>query len=457
MIAMVVVLPSLLVVFDHVPTESISSRSSTERTIRHRSPIPLLTLAGVATVILGFVAIERARFEDNLLELQATGLESVEWEHRVLEDSTSASWFAASISDSIAAVEQMIAAASEVPEIGAVRSVLDLAAPPSEARATARRRLAAGIESDPTIIRSDVARRPTGDELRRGSILTAGLAEAAREIDPPGAARLTVISDRLDALARGLHGPEAEIKAIDAAIQDARNAARIAVESLSAGSEGDLRSALPDAVRNRLIAPSGRFLVSLVPADDIWSPGPMSRFVAAIRTIDPDVTGVPITQFESLRDMRRSFLVMAILAVVLVAILVGLDFRRIAPVLIALTVLGVGLVWTIGVTAAIGVHLNVANFFAIPILIGIGIDSAIHMLHRADECGDGPIEFRGTRRAVVLTAVTTGIGFGSLLFASHRGLQSLGAVMAIGSLSCLLSTVVLLPALVRLTRPRPAS
>ncbi|MBQ72004.1 MAG: RND transporter, partial [Planctomycetaceae bacterium] len=167
----------------------------------------------------------------------------------------------------------------------------------------------------------------------------------------------------------------------------------------------------------------------------------------------PEVTGVPITQYESLRDMRSAFLEMAVLSSILVLVLLTIDFRRVRPVIIAMIVLTVGLVWTIGVTSAIGVHLNVANFFAIPILIGIGIDSSIHMLHRADECGRGPLDFRGTRGAVVLTALTTGIGFGSLVFARHRGLESLGMVMAIGSACCLLSTVILLPSLTSWLRP----
>ena len=197
------------------------------------------------------------------------------------------------------------------------------------------------------------------------------------------------------------------------------------------------------------MSPNGRFMVSLVPAEDIWSPEPMVRFVAAIRAIDPDVTGVPITQYESLRDMRRSFLDMATLATVLVAGLVWLDFRRVRRTLVVMTVLAVGLLWTIGIVTLLGVHLNVANFFAIPILIGLGVDSAIHLLHRLDETGDGVTDLDATRRAVILTAVTTGIGFGSLVFARHRGLESLGVVMAVGSLCCLVSTLVLLPALVR--------
>ena len=195
------------------------------------------------------------------------------------------------------------------------------------------------------------------------------------------------------------------------------------------------------------MAPSGRFMVSLVPAEDVWSPEPMSRFVTAIREVDPDVTGVPITQYESLRDMRSAFLEMAVLSSILVLVLLTIDFRRVRPVVIAMIVLTVGLVWTIGVTSAIGVHLNVANFFAIPILIGLGVDSAIHLLHRIDERGGRTDDLGATRRAIILTAVTTGIGFGSLVFASHRGLESLGVVMAVGSLCCLLATLVLLPRL----------
>ena len=100
-----------------------------------------------------------------------------------------------------------------------------------------------------------------------------------------------------------------------------------------------------------------------------------------------------------------------------------------------------------------GVSLNLANFFAIPILMGIGVDSSIHMLHRAREEGNDAMDFGSTRRAVILTALTTTIGFGMLFFASHRGLQSLGIVMAVGSLSCLLAAIVLLPALLKFERP----
>ena len=110
-----------------------------------------------------------------------------------------------------------------------------------------------------------------------------------------------------------------------------------------------------------------------------------------------------------------------------------------------LLALACGLCLTLGALALIGVSINLANFFGIPILIGLGADSSIHVLHRWKQMKrDGSHRFGTTLSAVALTACTTGIGFGALLLAQHKGLQSLGWVIAIGSFACLLSSTVLL-------------
>lgn len=96
--------------------------------------------------------------------------------------------------------------------------------------------------------------------------------------------------------------------------------------------------------------------------------------------------------------------------------------------------------------AACGVSLNLANFFGVSMLFGLGVDGGVHILHRAREGGD-PRAWMWTRRAVVLSAVTTAAGFGTLLLASHRGLQSLGWLILVGSICALVSSVVVLPAL----------
>ena len=91
-----------------------------------------------------------------------------------------------------------------------------------------------------------------------------------------------------------------------------------------------------------------------------------------------------------------------------------------------------------------------ANVIVIPLLLGIGVDSGIHLVHRAkvEPDAEGGLLGTITARAVFYSAVTTISSFGALAFSSHRGIASLGVTLVIGMLFILLSTLVVLPALI---------
>ena len=80
--------------------------------------------------------------------------------------------------------------------------------------------------------------------------------------------------------------------------------------------------------------------------------------------------------------------------------------------------------------ALTGMKFNFTNFMALPLIIGIGIDDGVHMLHRYRIEGRGsiPIVVKYTGRAILLTSLTTMIGFGSMGLASHKGMASMGQV-----------------------------
>jgi predicted RND superfamily exporter protein len=86
---------------------------------------------------------------------------------------------------------------------------------------------------------------------------------------------------------------------------------------------------------------------------------------------------------------------------------------------------------------------------ALPLIIGIGIDDSVHIIHRYKIEGPGkiPTILRFTGRAILLTSLTTMIGFGSWGLASHRGIASMGQVLFLGVGSCFLSSSIVLPAL----------
>jgi len=143
----------------------------------------------------------------------------------------------------------------------------------------------------------------------------------------------------------------------------------------------------------------------------------------------------------------------SLLATVLVLLLA---FRRMRERALALASMLVGVLMMVGVLAALGVKLNFLNMVALPITFGIGTEYGVNFVKRFLEervAGPGGIEgavqrtLEGAGGAVVLCSLTTLIGYISLYASANRALNSFGLAMSIGEVTCLVSSLVALPAL----------
>jgi predicted RND superfamily exporter protein len=94
--------------------------------------------------------------------------------------------------------------------------------------------------------------------------------------------------------------------------------------------------------------------------------------------------------------------------------------------------------------------LNFANVLVLPLLLGIGVDSGIHMVHRYRSGEREDLLSTSTPRAVWWSALTTVASFGSLAFSSHRGMASLGQLLTLGVLLTVAANLLVLPALLAL-------
>jgi predicted RND superfamily exporter protein len=111
----------------------------------------------------------------------------------------------------------------------------------------------------------------------------------------------------------------------------------------------------------------------------------------------------------------------------------------------------VGSVWTLGLMVVFGVQFNMANLLFLPLIVGIGIDNGVHIVHsyRVTGKSDGesvPLA-RSTAKAIALSSLTSIVGFGSLMISSHRGIFSLGLLVALGVGSVLVASLTTLPSL----------
>jgi hypothetical protein len=115
-----------------------------------------------------------------------------------------------------------------------------------------------------------------------------------------------------------------------------------------------------------------------------------------------------------------------------------------------------GTLWTVAVMQAFGLRFNLVNVWALPLIVGSAAEYGLNIVLRALESRThgGPPLARSTVMGVVFNGLTTIAGFGALLVADHRGVWSLGLLLAIGTTMTLAASLVVLPTLMHLAEQR---
>jgi len=213
---------------------------------------------------------------------------------------------------------------------------------------------------------------------------------------------------------------------------------------------------LPPALRNRFVGVTGKYLLQVYPRYDVWQRENQEKFIADLRTIDPNVTGTPVQLYEYTTLLKNSYERAAVYSLIAIAILVFIHFRSLTAVILSLLPVGIGTLWLVGLMGWLDIPFNPANIMTLPLVIGIGVTNGIHILNRFAEERTPGILSRSTGKAVLVSGLTAIAGFGSLMLAKHRGIYSLGCVMATGIATCMIAALAFLPALLNLLGRRKA-
>jgi hypothetical protein len=150
--------------------------------------------------------------------------------------------------------------------------------------------------------------------------------------------------------------------------------------------------------------------------------------------------------------MRDSYFKAFIYAFLGIAVILMINFRSIRFALLGTLPLAAGLLLMIGGMRLIGVSFNSANIIVLPLILGVGIDSAIYIINRYRQGSESPAQVvtRSTGVGVLLNALTILFSFGALMVAHHQGVFSIGAVMSLGMVASVAVFLVFLPALLEL-------
>jgi hopanoid biosynthesis associated RND transporter like protein HpnN len=206
---------------------------------------------------------------------------------------------------------------------------------------------------------------------------------------------------------------------------------------------------IPDSLRSRFVATDGRLRVVIEPASRLDSDAARRRFVDHVSAVAPQATGMVPETIETGAMVARALQKALSFAVIVIILLLLILWRRLDDMLRVMFPLLLGAVLTCAAMVLFGMSFNFANVIVLPLMLGIGVDTGIHLVHRARFAGARGAQLLRTEttRAVIYSNLTSLASFGSLGIAEHLGMASIGRLLFVGISFILVTNLVLLPAL----------
>jgi hopanoid biosynthesis associated RND transporter like protein HpnN len=463
-------LPALAIVTEKClpsprPTESeCGGQPQPFMSIRWRHP-KVIVLAGLVVTVIGGICLFYVPFDLNPLHLQNPQTESVVWEMKLVRESTYSTSYGTMMVSGLKKLPETIAALKKLKTVSHVESILSFLPSDVEAKQRLLKELAPVINgvnftvtprspSKPAELANLLGRihfklaqaedthweqedRPTQEQLNEVNRLLLQAVSLLNSKDNPW-------------IGQRLAGFEQKFLA------DLQDSWEMLRENIKwAAHPPDIKD-LPKDVRERFVSKEGNYLIRIFPSQDIWNPEPLGRFVHDLRRIDPDVVGDPVLLYTFTREFRNACIWAAGMALLGIAILIFFLFRSLVLMVLALIPLIVGTALTLSMMWLLDVPFNQANVLFLPLILGEGVEYGIIILTRwqLEESAREITLPANTAKGILLAALTTALGFGSLMISGHRGTFSLGLLSTIGSLCVLLAALSILPALLRLLRER---
>jgi hopanoid biosynthesis associated RND transporter like protein HpnN len=349
------------------------------------------------------------------------------------------------LAPNMAAARALAIKASGVPEVQAALTLDSLVPSDQDAKLALIRD--AGLLLDPTINPFDVAPPPTDAELVQSLTEAAQALQAAAAA--PTAAAIRADALRLAGTLSGLAaGPPQGRARLQAALVAGLPTALDQVRSMLAAEPVTVES-LPQDLKRDWVAPDGRARVEIVPAVAGNDPSGLQRFVDAVKRVAPDASGTPLDLAETRTLILGAFGQAGVLAVVAITALLFAALRRPKAVLLSLLpVLLTGLL-TVATCVLVGEDINLENLIALPLLMGIGVSFNIYFVV-AWLAGERRLLRSSLTRAILYSAITTGVAFGALSLSRHPGTASMGILLLISLFWTLVATLLVQPAILGL-------
>lgn len=197
----------------------------------------------------------------------------------------------------------------------------------------------------------------------------------------------------------------------------------------------------------------GRFIY-IFPSYDRQNGKELRHFVNEVTSIEcldcekpVTITGESIVFYNIIQTLLEEGRWVIAVSILTVALSLWFAFRNAVHALRCFLPLGVGMLGILGLMGIMDVKFTVVNLAAVPVLLGTGIDYSIYFYQQYRQTGIKNFQdcYVTVAPPIMASAITTACGFGALLTADSKGVQSFGAVTTLGILSCAFATLLWFP------------
>jgi len=464
--ACLVLLPALAIVTERWPPGPLEVKCADQPraflSLRWRRPGLMVTL-GLVITVLGGISLFHVPFDLNPLHLQNPRTESVVWEQKLIRESKYSTSYGAMVVSGAKELPRLAEALKKLDSVSHVESILSFL--PSQVKD--KQHLMAELKPLVTGTRFAADPPTPSDPQELASILERIRFKLERAVesdwdpeDKPAQEKLSEVDRlllRLITLLKQGANPQTAARLANFErkfISDLHDQWELLRVNIDGAFSPPRLEDLPENVRQRFISPEGQYLIRIFPSQDIWNPEPLGQFVRDMRSINPDVVGDPVLLYVFTLAFRNACLWAAGASLLGITLLVAFLLRSLRLTILALVPLIVGTSLTLSLMWLLKVPFNQANVLFLPLILGEAVEYGIIILVRWQQEKSARVITlpAGTAKGVLLAALTTAVGFGSLMISGHQGTFSLGLLSAVGSLSVLLVALSVLPALLRLLR-----
>ena len=339
-----------------------------------------------------FILLPKVAFDANPFNLSDPRSESVQTAMQLFKGEQSTPWTISILASNRQAAEKTAKRLRQLPQVKAVVTINNLVPKNQDEKLEQ-------IE-DMALVMPPVPQQPERQTAYQYRLNKTALAKLIQTLDDAinlgkieGLERSTIrnLADNMHAFEQRLTGPKEDtilFNHLDSALLPDLELLLTRLNMLVQASEVNLNQ-LPRDLTSRYISNNGLYRIQVFPREDLRDIDNLKKFVAAVQRIAPKATGPPVAILGAGTTIASAFRNSSILAFILITLFLWIVVKTWGEVLLIMLPLLLALCYTMAAAVLLNIPFNFANIIVVPLLLGIGVDAGIHVVHRVKETRGG--------------------------------------------------------------------